>query len=189
MSCKLFAMTDCSRPPAGIAVDVYLVEASALTAMPQTIYEAGVGTNGYTEAAGDRVKFATAFAFTDSTSKWLKITGVVDMGMLDGKSVGEKAFSAFENTLKFFVAGYSPELRGNIDVLQSCGCGWIAAGHFRGDRDYFIIGDKGSPVYPQINLSTGTKPGEKVGCEFMITSSDGKVVRTYPVALGAFTII
>lgn len=190
MSCKLHKLTGCRKEPAGISIDLLFIEASRLPTMPKTQYELGQSDSAYVEQAGDKVQYGEAFTFVDAANdKFVRMTGVVDTGMVEVKTVGEKGFESFVNTLKTYVSSTADEIRHNVETLVNCGCGWVIVGTKRGTTDRFVIGTNLNPVVVQVNGGTGTKAGDKNGLELTMESSDGMIFRTYPAALALPEVI
>ena len=108
--CGLTNIVGCVREPAGLGVQIYVIESSRLTSTPKTIKEkapAPTGGGAYVEMPGDSVIYADQFSLLTTDDKFAVLTGVVDHGMVETKSIGEIGFSAVTNTLKMMVSSTS----------------------------------------------------------------------------------
>jgi hypothetical protein len=185
--CKLTNLTsNCGdNTPPGTRADLYLIPAEELTAWPQTVLEATPNST----LAGADVTLNTAFQLVATSGKgyFRKYPILVDSGVLNTNTVGEKGLLSFENDLSFFLVGTNPE---RLSFAQNvANCCLVACIATREDPDNFIVlGRNDDPVkVSEIKMTTGAKAGDKPGGAYMLKDSGGRVPQVYPRTLGLDT--
>jgi hypothetical protein len=187
--CDLTDLTDAScgtNNAAGTEVDLYLVPREEITTFPDTKAVTDPGGPGATPLPGEEMIYVDNIvldAVIANKGYFRKYSLVVDKNEVASKLSGEIGSMSWENGLKGFIAGSSPEMLQEIRNWARCSCGLVA---LIGLRDGKVVG-LGKPTRPLFliaaEIKTGLKAGDPHGGDFEFKATDGEPFYEYRGAI------
>jgi hypothetical protein len=164
--------------PPGTRAWLYLIPAEEITTFPVTVLDA----TPLSTDPGAAVTLNAAFTLSTAVGKgyWRKYDILVDSGIVNVNTVGEKGALSFQNDVSFFLIGTKAEKLAFAQCLANqC---LVAMIQTREDTTgLLVLGRNNDPIkVKEIKMTTGAKAGDKTGGAYMLEDSTGRVPYVYP---------
>lgn len=171
--------------PPGTRAKLHICPAEEFDGWPQTLLEMTPAST----VPGADIILNEAFNFVATVGKgyWRTYDILVDSGMVETSTVGEKGVLGFTSNLPFFIIGTKAEkLSFAKNVVNCCLAAMIQT---REDKlNMLVLGRDNDPVkVKEIKISTGAKAGDKPGAAYVLEDSGGDVPAVYPISFGINT--